>query len=243
VRAKYDLSSLKVAIHAAAPCPVDVKRAMIDWWGPVLQEYYAATEANGITFIDSEQWLKKPGSVGLAGLGTLRVCDDTGRELPAGETGTVYFERDEPTFEYHNDLAKTASGRHPEHPNWSTMGDVGYVDEDGYLFLTDRKAFMIISGGVNIYPQEVENALALHPKVLDVGVIGVPDAEMGESVLAVVQPAPGVTGDDTLAGELRAYLRDRIAHYKVPRDFVFTDELPRTPTGKLVKGKLRERFA
>jgi fatty-acyl-CoA synthase len=243
VRENYDVSSLKVAIHAAAPCPVDVKRAMIDWWGPVLQEYYAATEGNGITLIDSHQWLKKPGSVGAVGLGTLRVCGDDGRELPAGEVGTVYFERDEPTFEYHNDPAKTADGRHPEHPNWSTMGDVGYVDEDGYLFLTDRKSFMIISGGVNIYPQEIENALALHPKVLDVGVIGVPDAEMGESVRAVVQPSPGVDGDDLLGEELRTYLRDRIAHYKVPRDFVFADELPRTPTGKLVKSKLRERYS
>jgi fatty-acyl-CoA synthase len=242
VRARYDLSSLRVAIHAAAPCPVDVKRAMIDWWGPVLQEYYASTEGNGITVIDSQQWLLKPGSVGPAGLGVIRVCDSLGAELPAGETGTVYFERDEPPFFYHNDAAKTEDARHPLHPNWTTTGDVGYVDEDGFLFLTDRKAFMIISGGVNIYPQEIENALALHPKVYDVAVIGVPDHEMGESVLAVVQPAAGAEAGPELAEELRAYLRERIAHYKVPRSFDFTGELPRTPTGKLVKGKLRERY-
>ena len=242
VRDRYDLSSLRVAIHAAAPCPVDVKRAMIDWWGPVLQEYYSSTEGNGMTVIDSEQWLRKPGSVGRAGLGVIRICDLLGTELPAGEVGTVYFERDEPPFYYHNDDAKTAEVRHPRHPNWTTTGDVGYIDSDGFLFLTDRKAFMIISGGVNIYPQEIENALALHPKVYDVAVIGVPDREMGESVLAVVQPAAGVSAGAGLAEELRAYLRERIAHYKVPRNFDFTDDLPRTPTGKLVKGKLRERY-
>ncbi|MEU1958368.1 acyl-CoA synthetase [Nocardia sp. NPDC019304] len=242
VRARYDVSSLRVAVHAAAPCPVDVKRAMIDWWGPILYEYYASTEANGATFIDSEQWLRKPGSVGTAGLGTIRVCGDDGAQLPAGEIGTVYFERDEAPFAYHNDPAKTAEAVHPEHPTWTTTGDIGYVDEEGYLFLTDRKAFMIISGGVNIYPQEVEDALALHPKVFDVAVIGVPDEEMGESVKAVVQPAPGAEPGPELAAELRDYLRDRIAHYKVPRSFDFADDLPRTPTGKLVKGKLRQRY-
>lgn len=242
IRERYDLSSLRVAVHAAAPCPVDVKRAMIDWWGPVLHEYYSSTEGSGATFITSEQWLAKPGSVGQAGLGTIRVCDDEGQELPTDQIGTVYFERDEPTFAYHNDPAKTAGSRHPLHPNWSTTGDVGYVDSDGYLFLTDRAAFMIISGGVNIYPQEIENALALHPKVFDVAVIGVPDQEMGEAVKAVVQVAPGARGDAELAGELQTFLRERIAHYKIPRSFDFADELPRTPTGKLVKGKLRERY-
>ncbi|MFG3615308.1 acyl-CoA synthetase [Nocardia sp. NPDC047654] len=242
VRARYDVSSLRVAVHAAAPCPVDVKRAMIDWWGPILHEYYASTEANGATFIDSEQWLRKPGSVGRAGLGTIRVCGDDGAELPTGEIGTVYFERDEIPFAYHNDPAKTAEAVHPEHPTWTTTGDIGYVDEEGYLFLTDRKAFMIISGGVNIYPQEIEDALALHPRVLDVAVIGVPDEEMGESVKAVVQPAPGVEAGPELAAELRDYLRERIAHYKVPKSFDFADDLPRTPTGKLVKGKLRQRY-
>ncbi|UGT66629.1 acyl-CoA synthetase [Nocardia gipuzkoensis] len=242
VRARYDVSSLRVAVHAAAPCPVDVKRAMIDWWGPILHEYYASTEANGATFIDSDQWLRKPGSVGKAGLGTIRVCGDDGAELPTGEIGTIYFERDEVPFAYHNDPAKTADAVHPDHPTWTTTGDIGYADEEGYLFLTDRKAFMIISGGVNIYPQEVEDALALHPKVLDVAVIGVPDEEMGESVKAVVQPAPGAAPGPALADELRDYLRDRIAHYKVPRSFDFADDLPRTPTGKLVKGKLRQRY-
>jgi fatty-acyl-CoA synthase len=209
----------------------------------VLHEYYAGTESSGITFIDSEQWLKKPGSVGMAGLGEIRICDEAGRVLPAGETGTIYFARDEPVFEYHNDAAKTASARHPDHPEWSSLGEIGYLDSDGYLFLTDRKSFMIISGGVNIYPQEIENAMALHPKVGDVAVIGVPDDVMGESVLAVVEPAPGTPGDDALAAELTGFLRERIAHYKVPSAFEFTDDLPRTPTGKLVKGKLKARYA
>lgn len=242
VRARYDVSSLKVAVHAAAPCPVEVKRAMIDWWGPVLHEYYASTEGNGATFIDSEQWLRKPGSVGPAGLGAVRICGEDGAELPAGEIGTIYFEREEMPFTYHNDAAKTEQAVHPQHPTWTTTGDIGYIDTDGYLFLTDRKAFMIISGGVNIYPQEIEDALALHEKVLDVAVIGVPDEEMGESVKAVVQPAPGAEPGPELAAELREYLRARIAHYKVPRTVDFADELPRTPTGKLVKGKLRAQY-
>ncbi|WP_040796722.1 acyl-CoA synthetase [Nocardia higoensis] len=242
VRSRYDVSSLKVAVHAAAPCPTEVKRAMIDWWGPVLREYYASTEGNGVTFIDSEQWLRKPGSVGKSGLGVIRICGADGAELPVGEIGTVYFEREEAPFAYHNDPAKTAEAAHPEHPTWTTTGDIGYIDDEGFLFLTDRKAFMIISGGVNIYPQEIEDALALHPKVLDVAVIGVPDEEMGESVKAVVQAAPGVATGPELAAELREYLRERIAHYKVPRSVDFTEELPRTPTGKLVKGKLRAQY-
>ncbi|WP_019927539.1 acyl-CoA synthetase [Nocardia sp. BMG111209] len=242
VRERYDLSSLKVAVHAAAPCPVEVKQAMIDWWGPVLYEYYASTEGNGGTFISSPEWLAKPGSVGRAGIGILHICADDGTELPTGETGLIYFEREGWPFEYHNAPAKSAESRHPAHPLWTTTGDVGYVDADGYLYLTDRKAFMIISGGVNIYPQEIENALALHPAVFDVAVIGVPDPEMGESVLAVVEPAPGAEPGPELAEQFRGYLRERIAHYKVPRRFEFDRELPRTPTGKLVKGKLRERF-
>lgn len=242
VRGRYDVSSLRVAVHAAAPCPVEVKQKMIDWWGPVLHEYYASTEGNGATFIDSEQWLRKPGSVGPAGLGAVRICGDDGAELPAGEIGTIYFEREEVPFTYHNDSAKTEQAIHPQHPTWTTTGDIGYIDEDGFLFLTDRKAFMIISGGVNIYPQEIEDALALHPKVLDVAVIGVPDEEMGESVKAVVQPAPGAEPGPGFAAELRDYLRARIAGYKVPRTVDFADELPRTPTGKLVKGKLRAQY-
>ena len=242
VRSRYDVSSLRVAIHAAAPCPVQVKQAMIDWWGPVLYEYYAATESIGVTLIDSEQWLRRAGSVGKAALGLIHVCGADGGELAPGEIGTIYFEREEMPFAYHNDPDKTTEAIHPQHPTWSTTGDIGYVDDEGFLFLTDRKAFMIISGGVNIYPQEVEDALALHPKVFDSAVIGIPDAEMGESVQAVIQPAPGVTGSPELADELRTFLRDRIAHYKVPRGVDFVDELPRTPTGKLVKGKLRDRY-
>lgn len=242
IRLKYDLSSLKVAVHAAAPCPVDVKRAMIDWWGPIVHEYYASTEGAGLTFIDCEQWLRKPGSVGVPLLGTVHICGEDGAEFPVGEVGTIYFEREDREFGYHNDPEKTEQARHPEHPSWTTTGDVGYVDDEGFLFLTDRKAFMIISGGVNIYPQEVEDCLALHPKVFDVAVIGVSDEEMGESVKAVVQPAPGVAAGQELAEELRTYLRERIAHFKVPRSFDFVTELPRTPTGKLLKRKLRERY-
>ncbi|ANY09628.1 acyl-CoA synthetase [Pseudonocardia sp. HH130630-07] len=242
VRARYDVSSLRVAIHAAAPCPVEVKQAMIDWWGPVLHEYYAATEANGITFIDSAQWQERPGSVGRAGLGTIRICGDDGTVLGPGEIGTVYFERDARPFEYHNDPGRTEAAQHPGHESWTTTGDLGYVDADGFLFLTDRKAFMIISGGVNIYPQEVEDALALHPKVLDVAVIGVPDEEMGEAVKAVVQTPDTVSDGPELERELIDFVRGRIAHYKAPASVDFTDFLPRTPTGKLVKRELRDRY-
>ena len=246
-RKRYDVSSLRVAIHAAAPCPVEVKRAMIDWWGPVLYEYYSSSEANGITFINSEQWLERPGSVGQAGLGIVHICDDSddgrGRELSAGEIGTVYFERDRVPFEYHNDPEKTRGSQHPEHETWTTTGDLGYVDEDGFLYLTDRKSFMIISGGVNIYPQEIEDVLTLHDAVDDVAVIGVPDEEMGESVFAVVAPAPGHEPSEALAEELLEHVRGRIARYKAPRQLVFTADLPRTPTGKLVKHRLRERYA
>ncbi|WP_406176389.1 acyl-CoA synthetase [Streptomyces sp. NBC_00996] len=243
VRRSYDVASLKVAIHAAAPCPVEVKRRMMQWWGPVLYEYYAATEANGITFIGPEEWLRKPGSVGRGGLlGEPRICGEDGKALPVGETGTVYFERAELPFRYHNDDARTREAQHPEHPGWTTTGDIGHLDEDGYLFLTDRRAFTIISGGVNIYPQEIEDCLTLHPKVADVAVIGVPDAEMGESVKAVVQPAPGTSPGPELERELLDFTRQRIAHYKAPRTVDFTDELPRTPTGKLAKSVLRKTY-
>jgi len=242
VRSSYDVSSLQCAVHAAAPCPVDVKQQMIDWWGPILFEYYGATEGIGITLIDTEQWLEKRGSVGRAGLGVIRVCDEDGEELPVGEIGTIYFERDHLPFTYHNDPEKTRAAQHPDHPFWTTTGDIGFVDDAGYLFLTDRKAFMIISGGVNIYPQEVEDCLALHPKVLDIAVFGIPDPEMGEQVKAVVQPAPGVETGPSLEQELLAFVRERIAHYKVPRSIDFADRLPRTPTGKLVKGELRAAY-
>ncbi|WP_063064565.1 acyl-CoA synthetase [Nocardia violaceofusca] len=242
VRGRYDLSSLRVAVHAAAPCPVEVKQAMIDWWGPVLYEYYSSTEGNGITFISTEEWLRKRGSVGRAGVGTIRVCGDDGTVLATGNTGTIYFERDTPPFVYHNDPEKSARTRHPVHSTWTTTGDLGYVDDEGYLFLTDRRAFMIISGGVNIYPQEIENSLALHPKVFDVAVIGVPDPEMGESVLAIVQPVEQSDSGPELADELQSYLRERVAGFKVPRRIEFTRDLPRTPTGKLVKGKLLDLY-
>jgi long-chain acyl-CoA synthetase len=243
VRLAYDVSSMKVAVHAAAPCSVEVKRAMMDWWGPILYEYYSSTEGNGVSFISPQEWLARPGSVGKAGLGTIRVCDDSGAELPIGQTGVIYFERDVVAFQYHNDDEKTVSTRHPEHELWTTVGDIGYVDEDGYLYLTDRKAFMIISGGVNIYPQEIEDCLTMHPAVLDVAVIGTPDDEMGEKVCAVVQVAPGVTASEELAEELKEFTRSRIAHYKTPRVVDFMDELPRSAAGKLVKRKLKERYA
>ncbi|MFI9388493.1 acyl-CoA synthetase [Kutzneria sp. NPDC052558] len=239
VRARYDLSSHRAAVHAAAPCPVEVKQRMQDWWGPILHEYYSCTEAIGLTWMRPEEWPAHQGSVGRAILGVLHICDEQGRELPAGETGVVYFERDEQVFTYHNDPEKTRGAEHPDHPLWTTVGDIGHV-EDGYLYLTDRKAFMIISGGVNIYPQEVENVLALHPAVADVAVIGVPDPEMGERVLAVVQPAPDAAPD---AAELIEYVKARIAAYKAPSAVEFVDQLPRTPTGKLVKGPLRQRYA
>ena len=238
VRLRYDVSSMRAAIHASAPCPVDVKHAMIEWWGPVLEEYYASQEAAGITMISTEEWLRKPGSVGRPVLGEVRICDELGEELPVGEVGTIYFARDHVPFVYHDDPAATSAVQHPDHETWSAPGDLGRVDEDGYLYLTDRKAFMIISGGVNIYPQEAEDLLALHPAVLDVAVIGVPDEDMGEAVKAVVQPAPGSSPGPELASDLVTYLRVRLAGYKLPRSVDFVDALPRTPTGKLAKSKL-----
>ena len=241
-RAAYDTSSLRLAVHAAAPCPPDVKDAMIDWWGPILAEYYGATEGHGVTMISTPEWRTKRGSVGKAALGVIHVCDDDGVEVPTGQPGIIYFERDEPPFSYHNDPEKTSESRHPAHDNWATVGDIGYLDEDGYLFLTDRKAFMIISGGVNIYPQEVENVLAMHPQIYDVAVIGVPHPEMGQEVKAVVQLRDGEAPSDELASELIDYVRERLARFKAPRSVDFIDELPRSATGKLVKRKLQERY-
>jgi len=242
-RDRYDMTSLRVAIHAAAPCPVEVKQKMIDWWGPVLLEYYAGTEGNGMTAIDSRTWLTKPGTVGRPILGTVRICADDGTELPAGQTGSVYFERDEVPFAYHNDPDKTRAAQHPVHPTWTTLGDIGHLDGDGFLFLTDRKAFTIISGGVNIYPQETENVLALHPAVYDVAVIGVPDPEMGESVAAFVQPAPDAVPGPELEQEIIAFVKSKIASFKAPRTVTFVDHLPRTEAGKLLKSELRARYA
>jgi long-chain acyl-CoA synthetase len=242
VRKAYDLSSLKIAVHAAAPCPVEVKRQMIEWWGPILFEYYAGTEGSGSTRIDSHEWLKHPGSVGKAGVGILHICDEDGNDLPPGEAGLIYFEREIATFEYHNDPAKTRAARHPRHENWNALGDVGYMDEEGYLYLTDRQAFMIISGGVNIYPQAIEDALITHPKVGDVAVFGVPDTEMGEAVKAVIEPAPGLEPTEELRVELLDFARSKLAHYMAPRTLDFIVEMPRLPTGKLYKRVLRDAY-
>ncbi|HSG88268.1 MAG TPA: acyl-CoA synthetase [Pseudomonadales bacterium] len=241
-RTRFDLSSHRVAIHAAAPCPVEVKRQMIEWWGPILYEYYAGTEGNGSTFITSPEWLTHPGSVGRAATGVLHICDEDGTELPVGEPGLIYFEQEVRPFEYHKAPDKTAACEHPDHPNWTALGDVGYLDDEGYLYLTDRKAFMIISGGVNIYPQEVEDALVLHEKVADVAVFGVPHEEMGEEVKAVVEVAEGETAGPELEAELIAFARAKLAHYMVPRSVDFIDEMPRLPTGKLYKRILRDRY-
>jgi len=238
-RARYDLGSLQAAIHAAAPCPIPVKEQMIAWWGPVLHEYYAGTEGNGFCAIDSAQWLQHKGSVGRALNAKLHILDEEGQELPAGEIGTIYFESNV-TFEYHNAPEKTAECRSAE--GYTTLGDVGYVDEEGWLFLTDRKAHMIISGGVNIYPQEAENVLITHPKVHDVAVIGVPNEEFGEEVKAVVQPRDMAEAGPQLEQELLDYCRAQLAHMKCPRSVDFDAELPRHPTGKLYKRLLKDRY-
>ncbi len=240
VRAAADLSSLEVVIHAAAPCPVPVKEQMIEWFGPILLEYYAATEGNGCTFITSKDWLEHKGSVGRSVLSDIQILDDDGRPCPVGTSGTVWF-AGATDFEYFNDPDKTAGSRRDDGAT-STVGDVGYLDEDGYLFLTDRKAHMIISGGVNIYPQETENLLVTHPSVLDAAVIGVPNEDLGEEVKAVVQLVDGVEGDAALETALIAFCREHLAHFKCPRSVDFVDELPRLPTGKLYKGVLREQY-
>jgi long-chain acyl-CoA synthetase len=240
VRAAADVSSLEVVIHAAAPCPVPVKEQMIEWFGPILLEYYAATEGNGCTFITSPDWLEHPGSVGRSVLSDIQILDDDGRPCPVGTSGTVWF-AGATDFEYFNDPDKTAGSRRDDGKT-STVGDVGYLDADGYLFLTDRKAHMIISGGVNIYPQETENLLVTHPAVLDAAVIGVPNEDLGEEVKAVVQLVGGVEGDAALETALIGFCRQHLAHFKCPRSVDFVDELPRLPTGKLYKGVLREQY-
>jgi len=239
VRSRYDLSSLRSAIHAAAPCPVPVKQAMIDWWGPVIDEYYAASESIGMTAIRSPEWLTHKGSVGRSVYGVAHICDDDGTELPPRAEGMVYFEGGS-EFTYHNDPGKTAelANRH----GWRTVGDVGWLDEEGFLYLTDRKSFMIISGGVNIYPQEIENHLITHPRVADVAVIGAPCADMGERVVAVVQPVDMAEAGDALAAELSAWCRASLSGPKVPRQIDFVVELPRHPTGKLYKRLLRDQY-
>jgi long-chain acyl-CoA synthetase len=240
VRGKYDVSSLENIVHAAAPCPIPVKEAMIEWMGPVITEYYGATEGNGFTFCTSEDWLAHKGTVGKPLAGTLLILDDDGNELPTGTVGTVWF-AGATNFTYYRDPVKTAESR-DETGQVSTVGDVGYVDEEGYLYLTDRKTFMVISGGVNVYPQEAENLLVTHPKVLDAAVIGVPNVDLGEEVKAVVQPVDGVVGDEELERELLAFCREHLAHFKCPRSVDFQAELPRQPTGKLYKRLLRDRY-
>jgi len=241
VRKAHDVSSLQVAIHAAAPCPVAVKQQMIEWWGPVIHEYYAGTEGNGFVYCDSAAWLAHPGTVGRSIMGEVHIVGDSGDEVPQGETGTVYFGGGA-EFAYHNDPEKTASAHDPRGRGWSTLGDVGYVDEEGFLYLTDRKAYMIITGGVNVYPQEAENVLAMHPKVADVAVFGVPNEEFGEAVKAVVEPIDMADAGPELERELIAYCRERLADVKCPRSVDFRPELPRHPTGKLYKRLLKDEY-
>jgi long-chain acyl-CoA synthetase len=241
VRSRYDLSSLQAVVHAAAPCPVEVKARMIEWWGPIIHEYYAGTEGNGFVYCNSEDWLAHRGTVGKSIIGTLHILDDEGEEQPVGESGTVYFEGGT-DFSYHNDPGKTKGSRDPKGRGWSTLGDVGYVDEDGFLYLTDRKAYMIITGGVNVYPQEAENVLAMHPKVADVAVFGVPNEDFGEEVKAVVQPIDMADAGADLERELIAYCKEHLADVKCPRSVDFREELPRHPTGKLYKRLLKDEY-
>jgi long-chain acyl-CoA synthetase len=240
VRTRHDLSTLEVAVHAAAPCPVEVKREMIEWWGPIILEYYGATEAMGFSACDSEEWLQHPGTVGRMIFGDLHICDDQMNELSHGETGTLWFKSGS-QFEYFHDVEKTKESTSPD-GTLVTVGDVGYLDDDGYLFLTDRATFMIISGGVNIYPQEVENLLIIHPKVADAAVFGVPNDDLGEEVKAVVQLMPGVDASPEVAEELITYCHQHVAHQKCPRSLDFEAQLPRLPTGKLYKRVLKDRY-
>jgi acyl-CoA synthetase (AMP-forming)/AMP-acid ligase II len=239
VRNRYDLSSLELVIHASAPCPLEIKSQMIEWWGPILHEYYGGTEGMGTTTIDSSEWLAHPGSVGRPSGCAIHIVGEDGVELAPGETGTVYFESSR-KFEYMNDPTKTASIQ--ESHGWRTLGDVGHLDEDGYLYLTDRATFMIISGGVNIYPQEIENVMVMHPSVADVAAFGIPNSEFGEEVKAVVEPASGIEPDDRLRAELLAFCREHLAGFKVPRSIDFSSSLPRDPAGKLFKRHLRDPY-
>lgn len=240
VRDSYDLSSLKRVMHAAAPCPVEIKKQMIEWWGPIVDEYYASSEAHGSTLIFAEDWLTHPGSVGKPMGGAVHILDENGNELPPGEAGEIYFEGGV-SFEYLNDPTKTASSR--DKHGWTTVGDIGYLDEEGYLYLTDRRHHMIISGGVNIYPQEAENLLVTHPKVLDAAVFGVPDDEMGQRVVAAVQTVEEADATEEFGDELMTWLRGQLSHFKCPRSIAFERQLPRTDTGKLYKNALIEKYS
>jgi long-chain acyl-CoA synthetase len=239
VRDGADVSSLRTMIHAAAPCPSEIKRRMLEWWGPVIYEYYAATEGGG-TLVTPEQWLAKPGTVGLPWpMSEIRILDDDGDDTPTGEPGTVYMKLGMGDFEYFKDKGKTEENRRA---GFFTVGDVGYLDDDGYLFLCDRKSDMIISGGVNIYPAEIEGVLLTHPKVADAAVFGIPHADWGEEIKAVVEPAPGIEPGEQLTGELIAHCAAQLAKFKLPRSVDYTSEMPRDPNGKLYKRKLRDPY-
>jgi long-chain acyl-CoA synthetase len=240
-RDSYDLSSHRRAIHAAAPCPVWVKEQMIAWWGPIIAEYYAGSENIGTTFLESDEWLRHKGSVGRATQGEVHICDDTGAEVEAGVDGLVYFDHPDTSFDYHGDPAKTADMFHPSKP-WRTLGDIGHVDEEGYLYLTDRATFMIISGGANIYPREIEDVLSEHPLVADVAVIGIPDDDLGERPLAIVQPTDTDASPEQICPALLALCRDRLAAFKIPVRIELSDSLPRGEDGKLRKLALRSIY-
>jgi fatty-acyl-CoA synthase len=241
LRARYDLGSHRCAIHAAAPCPAEVKRQMIDWWGPILHEYYSSTENVGMTVLDTPQWLAHPGSVGKPFGCKLHILDDGGVEVPAGRIGNVFFETAAAGFEYYKEPQKTRASMNER--GWIGIGDIGYVDGEGYLYLTDRKNFMIISGGVNVYPQEVENVLILHPRVADVAVFGIPNAEFGQEVKAVVQPRDAADATAAVAAELLAWCRERLSGIKCPRSVDFVPLLPRLENGKLYKREIAQRYA
>lgn len=241
IRDKYDYSSLEAVVHGAAPCPRQVKQDMLDWWGPVIYEYYGGTEANGTCGCTPQEWLANPGTVGKAFFGEIVIRDDDGNELPVGAAGNIWFRGGNSSFEYLNDPEKTAEAQDPS-GTMSKIGDIGYLNEEGYLFLTDRQAFVIISGGVNIYPQEIENLLITHPDVMDAAVFGVPDEDFGEAVKAVIQPVDPRGGTPELAQTLRAFCLDHLARFKCPKSFDFIEEMPRLPTGKLYKRQLRDKY-
>ena len=239
VRVRYDVSSMRSAVHAAAPCPVPVKEQMLAWWGPVIHEYYAGSEGNGFCYVGPQDWLTHKGTVGRAILGEAKIVGEDGEELPPRSEGTVYFAGGAP-LTYHNAPDKIAENTNKQ--GWTTLGDVGWLDEEGFLYLTDRKSFMIISGGVNIYPQELENLLITHPKVADAAVVGAPHEEMGEQVAAVIQPMNWDEAGDALKDELMAFCRANLSHVKSPRILDFMQELPRHPTGKLYKRLIRDAY-
>lgn len=239
-RSTYNLTSLKFAVHAAAPCPNDIKMQMIEWWGEIIHEYYAGTENNGFTSLNTREWLSHPGSVGQAKLGVIHICDQSGNELPIGEIGEIFFENGH-QFSYHNDPDKTAACTNAQ--GWTSLGDIGYLDDEGYLYLTDRKSFVIISGGVNIYPQETEDVLISHPYVLDAAVFGVPNDDFGEEVKAVVQLLPSLEPYGGLKEEILDYCKERLSSIKIPKTISFKQELPRSPTGKLFKRELIEQYS